>query len=1393
MKIKRTSNNEQRTLNIECGVCAAANSFGVRRSAFDVQCSPRSRRGVALIITLILLSVVTFMAITFLALSKRERSAVTTVTDTAGARLAADAALANAEAQIIANALSTTNPYNFSLLVSTNYINTNGFDPVNVNPFENINYDHLLNGSTPLSQIQFLTLLTNLWYSPRPPVFIPTNSAGANDFRFYLDLNRNGRDDPNGLVPNVDVKGVTNGTISEVGDPEWIGVLERPDAPHGPNNKFIARYAFIAVPVGNTLDLNAIHNEAHAFHNPPSQPPGYPNAEKVNPSQSGDNDNFVRNEGVGSWEINLAAFLADLNTNEWDPPLNPYVYQNIPYNNIGYAFDDARALLTYRYNNDFRSLTPISKIFSPVGVTAFTSDNIDGYTYGSPLMIGFELPGGLDPDFNLRNLPWVGTDNTNHFFTHQELFDPTKTEINVGPPGFIEHLNQAGTNVSTYDRYTFYRMLSQLGTDSAPDSGKMNLNYDNINPYVFNPNGIPVLSTNGVAASTNFVAWTPLGFFTNAADRLLRAYTTQWRNNNPTNFAATFYSVTDFTNIIASQWTTNYLPFGITNIPVLVSNQFVYSSAVNRLLQLAANMYDATTTNYPGVTGNNYPSVFRPIFEHDNFGNVFIVGYTNLYSSYGTNTVSGTNDAQLAMPHDVTQLFGLTPANFTPITDTYGYVNVYGVPWIIGAKKGFPNFNKFGLQNVVQITRKLQIWRSTIPTTKSTVFATNQLYVFSVSNSIGVECWNSYGNPYPNPVQIVARDNITMLLTNNLSATPWYFPTYPSPYPRIASITTNFAGFLPGYANSFVIPINDTAQFLTNSGFYFGTSPPGVSGFDPVGNNPGWETNKTDFSIPQFVLLTTNRLQLFMLDGNHVIDYVQFAGPQSIRNLNAEFQTSLQTSGYDNMWSIALNSSGAPWGIVNQIDESDHATISDPVWAGQDPTTVEKAMDGLSTFMGLTGVPYPQWTNDPAVIAMQTNYVMQVHCAPTVMAYEYTSWQANDPLVHYLASDLTFIGIEANNAGPSTGTHLWTSYTTPLPRPSFNTVNDRYQPWGEDHLPAGADQNPCNLAYKDPLVRMSDNWDFPTNKFPTVGWLGRVHRGTPWQSVYLKASDILIEANQGNNIGTNTWVNWTGDANLYDATNMAPVKDRLLFDLFTTAFNDNATRGTLSVNQNHLAAWSALFSGVVAISNNAPDNSSIRYSSHPQYQNPPPSNSWMIIQPAGPAWTNSPLGQLVNGINQTRAAFTNADGLVGSFEHAGDILSTLQLTEQSPFLHWYNGTLSDGVQITNGISDEMYEWLPQQTMSLLRCANSPRYVIYCYGQTLKPAPNSIYTGGGPFFGMVTNYQIVSEIATRAVVRFNSMVTQVYPITADTNGNWYSVPVVTNNNAVIENFNILPPD
>ncbi len=72
--------------------------------------------------------------------------------------------------------------------------------------------------------------------------------------------------------------------------------------------------------------------------------------------------------------------------------------------------------------------------------------------------------------------------------------------------------------------------------------------------------------------------------------------------------------------------------------------------------------------------------------------------------------------------------------------------------------------------------------------------------------------------------------------------------------------------------------------------------------------------------------------------------------------------------------------------------------------------------------------------------------------------------------------------------------------------------DDRYQPWGiadQLKLLPNVDTNVYNMAYRDPLVYSPDNWDFPTNRYPNVGWLGRVHRGTPWQTVYLKATNIV--------------------------------------------------------------------------------------------------------------------------------------------------------------------------------------------------------------------------------------------------------------------------------------------
>ena len=177
---------------------------------------------------------------------------------------------------------------------------------------------------------------------------------------------------------------------------------------------------------------------------------------------------------------------------------------------------------------------------------------------------------------------------------------------------------------------------------------------------------------------------------------------------------------------------------------------------------------------------------------------------------------------------------------------------------------------------------------------------------------------------------------------------------------------------------------------------------------------------------------------------------------------------------------------------------------------------------------------------------------------------------------------------------------------------TLNFLSTRYRPWGGNPNKQ-APETITSLTYKDPVadvaaannmdnVGHSDDWDFPTNKLPNVGWLGRVHRGTPWQTVYLKPGSIDLP----------TWQAWTGDNQLVTnfgqisptlvavATNLAsiqanamasdaylshPTNDWRLLDLFTTGISDSATRGQLSINQTNLAAWSAVLSGVCVLSN----------------------------------------------------------------------------------------------------------------------------------------------------------------------------------------------------------------
>jgi hypothetical protein len=1300
--------------------------------------TPHSKRGVALVITLVLLSIITFMAVTFLVVSRSQHGSVTTETDLAIARLAADSATERAIADLLAPIQAGTNEFNYGLRVSVNYINPAGFTN-NVNNPLNVNYDHRVDGS-PFSALDWEQNIANLLYDPRPPVFIVTNALAvkSNEFRFYHDLNHNGRYDPNGLQPVIGTDGLPmkqNGGIIIisnyfVGDPEWIGGLRHPEFSHSADNPFVYRYAYIALPVGQTLDLNRIHNQALR-----------PSKAKLDVA-GGD---FRRDQGVGTYEMNLAAFLYDLNTNlyAWGG-----LYRYDPSGGFpaaGNAFADAGALLAYRYamnpvNASF-TLASVRNLFTN-GPSVFMGDGIDGYSTASMLNYsGFPQ----DPDnnpINCTTYPWAGADNPNHFYTTEDLFDKTKTALGLAPRtySFTDRLIAAGTNNSSYDRTTFYRLLSQLGTDSAPEpGGKMNVNYCNVDASGY---AVPNMAT-------NFRPWQPAQFFTNAAIRLLAdAGYTVGASGSTSNLLI-------FTNVSGTSIPTTNL-----NIPIYPTN--LYTPSVHRILQLAANMYDATTIRSFGVATatNGFPTVFRPVFGQGTAvggrpvgsGQVSIVGYQEVTAADTTGLVSNPTP-----PIDTSS----DPQPWKITANTM----FFGIPLVVGAKKGFPNFNKLAMTTLVQVTRKLQFHRPSTSTTAS-VNEIDEMFVVGISNVLGVEAWNSYSNAYPRNIQLVVWPDVSVLVTN-LETRKWLNPPpvlsrwrlWPSPVLTNipAPMWSGYNQTFPQY--SFQVPVLTNLVFLSNM-VYRAALDQFVPLTGQFERNPG----TTNFSLPHWKLTLKPRLRYALVDTsvNRIVDYVNLADSTDL-----DITTALFTGGAcgipytpdgspGGMWCTnRLNGSTAVYptfGIQNQIEASMGHTKPDWNSSTHEFPAGMSVSDAVTFFKGQFIPGYLQSSN-----TFSTPY------QPFRNLYLVTSWQANDPLVHYTVSDLTDL----------VHTNLMVDQLNPPPTP-VGQVNARYEPWGGS--PAGRSSSAvlCDMTVKDPLMLRSDNWDFPTNKLPNVGWLGRVHRGTPWQTVYFKSFGVNNYPNWFKN-----WQAWSGNGQIVtnagqlapnlvafnalanDAYFSQPTNDWHLLDLFTTALNDNATRGQLSVNQTNLAAWSAALSGVLVITNTPEGLLSTN------------------VQPAGvystsdPVWP--PIVRIVNALNIARYN-SNPRHVFGRLS---DVLATPELTMASPFLN----TNNTATRLNNGLNDAAYERLPQQISGLLKADSVPRFVIYAFGQTLKPESTRAIVKSGPFAGLCTNYQIVAESATRTVVRFEG-------VQPSWRGN---PPVMTNLHPVFESSNVLPPN
>lgn len=718
-----------------------------------------------------------------------------------------------------------------------------------------------------------------------------------------------------------------------------------------------------------------------------------------------------------------------------------------------------------------------------------------------------------------------------------------------------------------------------------------------------------------------------------------------------------------FTNV-ATALLREELHLELTNLQVFPVNN--YTPAVHRLLQVSANLYEATTNRtYSTSTFEPYcPTLYRPLFRKMADNTVIIAGFREVL---GTNLVSSLGPAILELDVDTNQL-ALLPAWGTPAGTDQQEPLLAGLPLIIGARKGFPNFNEFSKQTCITVSRLLEFRRTSI---QGPVVQTNTMFTVGISNIYGAEFWNSYSNPYPRNLllrgslsmtAVLADDAGNVLSSNNVPADI-----------TLGIGQTNWPGWhgLSDVAGSFVLPWGATNSFffLTNSTYVAG--PPAL--LQPLTHvfqartswyQPRWFLNLKIRAL--FALIDT--------DAQRVVDYVNLDLHEAPIDVFAALGSGADCSG--NPGSLASISSqwctnlpaGVPQGILNQIAVSlglnggilptPGVFTLDP-YAGLDP---EPAIDGFRyNLMGWS----PIFARDLGMLFYKSN-VFYVPFDPVGSLYVHTTLSANDPLVHYTLGELSSL------PSPTSAINL-ISHVPPLD--NLGVLNGRFQPWGGSPLGGGSSAvAPWDLAAKDPLITRPDAWTFPTNQLLQEAWIGGVHRGTPWQTLFLKSANFLQSYGTVNG-GLSAWQQWTGDSLVTsnwdghsslipDALFTLPTNDWRIAELLASLFNTNDLRTLASANQTSAPAWEELLNGLTVLTNPAPGQT----------------DSLVML-------SNSPQAKLIS----TALLAARAKQPAQTFHDPSELLSAPELSVASP---WLNNS--------NTPSDAAFEAIPSQLLSRLR-------------------------------------------------------------------------------------------
>jgi hypothetical protein len=433
----------------------------------------------------------------------------------------------------------------------------------------------------------------------------------------------------------------------------------------------------------------------------------------------------------------------------------------------------------------------------------------------------------------------------------------------------------------------------------------------------------------------------------------------------------------------------------------------------------------------------------------------------------------------------------------------------------------------------------------------------------------------------------------------------------------------------------------------------------------------------TNLHVPRWQLTLRTRLRFALVDTSlgldRIVDYVNLDSTEQPLDISdalmretpdtysCDPQSTIYTpsASISSMWCTnRLEGSTADtvptFGIMNQIYASMGLTAPD--WnnsKNEFPAGMTKEQ-AIAFFVG-------QFT--PGYLAQSNTF--NAPFQPFRNIYLVTSWQANDPLVHYTIGDLKVL--------QRTNSFLLDNPDAPLAT-VLGHINRRYEPWGGNPKIGAVNAPLYDLTVKDPLPSVlggSDDWDFPTNQTADASWLGRVHRGTPWQTIYLKAPGTSLSNWMRWTGNTQLLTNWNGNDGLtYDAFFTQPTNDWRLASLLVSLLNTNAPRTLRSVNQSSTAAWCGLLDGMIVLTNTALGQ----------------------LTPITMSSNSPQATAIVAALDAMRS------GQPGQrFNNPADILATPELSTASPWLD-----LSSPDQLDWGLSDEAYEAIPCQLLPLLR-------------------------------------------------------------------------------------------